>query len=554
MINIIAAVGAYVPGKGCPIGKGGKMPWHNSADLKWFKETTMGHPVIMGRKTWESIGGKPLEGRTNIIVSKTNELYFDKNVYRFDTVESAIEFAKVLDKEEVFIIGGATIFQYALDHNLVDNIYLDYLAEFVEDADTFFPDIRGWKDDGCPIEVEKSKAYAVKYHRETGNNNHVDDQYLSLVNEIIEHGHEKDTRAGKTLSLFGKQLRFNLQEGLPMLTTKKMFSRGVIHELLWFLKGDTNIKYLVDNGVHIWDDDAYRYYLEVVKKHNDTCIKTTRMGWKSYERQPIISVSKEEFMEKVKNGEKMWVIVDENAYIMSYTPNTWSYEYQFGDLNRVYGAQWTNWGGHNQIHEVIEILKTNPDDRRMIISAWNVGDIPDMALPPCHYCCQFYTTKLTEKERFEWAYNHFSHEDEELIFNYHTSNDSNYIPNSLAPYLDRKNVPTRKLSCMFHMRSNDIGAGTPFNWASYAILTHMIAQCVNMDVDELIYEVGDAHIYENHIELLKEQLKRNPHMYALPKLVLNPDIKNIEDFTYDDIKIEDYQSYPAIKLPLNVGL
>lgn len=540
MINIIAAVGAYVPGKGYPIGKGGKMPWHNSSDLKWFKETTMGHPVIMGRKTWESIGSKPLPQRINIVVSSQNVNGAD---YTRATVEEAISLAEIVSNEDIFIIGGATIFQYALDHNLVDNIYLDYLSEFVEDADTFFPDIKGWKDDGCPIEVEKSKAYAVKYHKEIGNNNHVDDQYLNLINEIIEHGHEKDTRAGKTLSLFGKQLRFNLQEGLPMLTTKKMFSKGVIHELLWFIKGDTNIKYLVDNGVHIWDDDAYRYYLELIKRHNNVRTFPTQQNWESYKRPQLEPVSKDVFMEKVKAGEKMWIIVDEKAYIMSYTPNNWEYQYQFGDLNRVYGAQWTNWGGHNQIQEVIETLKKNPDDRRMIISAWNVGDIPDMALPPCHYCCQFYTTKMTKEERYNLVYKKIPF----LVT--HT------LESFTDEQFDKMGIPSRKLSCMFHMRGTDCICGLPFNIASYALLTHMIAQCCNMDVDELIYEVGDAHVYKNHIEIYeREQKNRDPHRYALPKLELNPEVKSIDDFKYNDFKIIGYQSYPSVKYPLNVGL
>jgi len=513
-VNIIVALGNYLTEKGWPIGKDGKLPWHNSADLKWFKETTMGHPVIMGRKTWESIG-KPLEGRINIIVTKDAK---GCDIYKATSIEDAIKMAKSLSNDnDVFIIGGASIYDYALDHNLVNKIYIDFLAEEVPDADAFFPDVItdvNWTEVNGPIEVEKGKAYAFEFSRLNGKNNHVDEQYLNLVNEIIEHGEEKDTRAGKTHSLFSRQMRFNLKEGLPMLTTKKVFSKGVIHELLWFLKGDTNIKYLVDNGVHIWDDDAYRYYLELMQlnlNHNKKAL------------------AKEDFLTHL--GESLFL---KTKHDDTYT------KYCYGDLNHVYGYQWTKWGGHNQIQEVIDTLKTNPDDRRMIVSAWNVEDIPDMALPPCHFCCQFYTKKMTLEDRHRKMYEMIPHLATHTLMTHEE--------------YDKIGVPSRKLSCCFHMRSNDLGSGTSFNWLSYAILTHMIAQCVNMDVDELIYEVGDAHIYDNHIEPLKEQLKRNPHMYALPKLELNPEIKNINDFTYDDIKIVGYESYPAIKLPLNVGL
>lgn len=548
MVNIITAVGDFVSGKGYPIGKKGKMPWHNSADLKWFKETTMGHAVIMGKNTWKSIGEKPLPGRHNIVV--TNHLWHDSCCSVCGSVEEAIECAKKYD-DEIFIIGGATIYKYALEHNLVDRIYVDMLANRAEDADTFFPgNIFGGDDWETfePIEIEKGKAYAVTSVKKKmeiiemkGVHNHVDDQYLNLVNDIIENGQEKDTRAGKTRSVFGRQLRFNLQEGLPMLTTKKMFSRGVIHELLWFLKGDTNIKYLVDNGVHIWDDDAYRYYLELVAKENEW-----RKGkfaedkdGNPHELKPDVAVDKELFLKYVKLGATHEFIHKTSCYL--------GYEYHYGDLSRVYGAQWTNWGGHNQVQEVIETLKKNPDDRRMIISAWNVAEIPDMALPPCHYCCQFYTTKMTHENRINWLLEHA--EEKNLQF---TGIDVNELT---VEDLDDMDVPARKLSCCFHMRGTDCICGLPFNVTSYSILTHMIAQCVNMDVDELIYEVGDAHVYENHIEIYNQiQKNRNPHIYALPKLVLNQCIKNIEDFTYDDIKIEGYQSYPSIKYPLNTGL
>ena len=518
-VNIIVAVGNYVSGKGYPIGLNNTIPWHNSLDMKWFKETTTGHPVIMGRKTFESIG-KPLPNRTNIVITKNNDLWTDNDGIRvYDTVEKAIDFAKTIDNE-IFITGGESIYKYVLENNLADKILVDFLAEEVANATSFFPDIfssNDWFENSRPLEIEPRKAYAMEYVKQNGINNHVDEQYLNLVNEILEKGVEKDTRAGKTLSLFGKQLKFNLKEGLPMLTTKKMFAKGVIHELLWFLKGDTNIKYLVDNGVHIWDDDAYRYFLQTI------CKKPGAGN----------AMDKEEFLKHVLIGDEWHFFADKS--------------YRFGDLGPVYGHQWRNWNGVDQVKEVIEKLRNNPDDRRIMISAWNVGEIKDMALPPCHYSCQFYTKEMTFKERKQWAI------DNKIEFE-HYDCYSNPSDEEIVEMFDKAGVPKRKLSCMFQMRSNDIGCGTAFNWLSYALMTHIIAQCVNMDVDELIYTVGDAHIYKNHIEPLKEQLARNPHLYALPTLWLNPEKKNIDDFTYDDIKIIGYKSYPAIKMPLNVGL
>lgn len=534
MVNIIVAVGNYYAEKGYAIGKNGGIPWSCPQDMKWFKETTVGHAVIMGRKTFDSLK-KPLKDRINIVItSKDIVTNSEEKIYTVKSVEEAIFLAKSLTMNDIFIIGGASIYKYALEHDLVDKIYIDYLSEFVEDADAFFPlfqNNNSWEEVGETVEILKGKAYAKEYVKLRGENNNVDTQYLDLVNEIIEHGEVKDTRAGKTRSLFGKQLRFNLKDGLPMLTTKKMFSKGVIHELLWFLKGDTNIKYLVDNGVHIWDDDAYRYYIELTKY------------WRGPNGLEDV-YDKETFLKMVKLGSFSEKILNQDKS-----------RYHYGDLGPVYGAQWVKWGGVNQVKELIKTLKNNPDDRRMIISAWNVDEIPNMALPPCHYCCQFYTKKMTEYER--WKYfekNILKEDDEEGNYNLSVFMDAKYIDGSLSSYLDRKNVPTRKLSCMWNMRSCDCGLGIPFNILSYSILTHMIAQCVNMDVDELIFNGGDVHVYENHIEHLKEQTKRNPHLYALPTLKLNTKIKNINNFTYDDIKIEGYKSYSAIKMPLSVGL
>ena len=535
-LNAIVAVGMLQDKRGWPIGKDGKMPWHCSEDLKWFKEVTMGYPVIMGRKTFESIK-KPLVGRLNIVISRTMNIdtetcIYDNLIYA-DSVENAIKIAEK-NSDKAFVIGGGSIYKYCIDNNLLDKIYIDELNEKVEDADTFFPLFtmkREWDMLGRGIEIKPGYACATIWEYNGGYDNDVDEQYINLIKNIIANGEVKDTRAGKTRSLFGEQLRFNLKNGLPMLTTKKMFSKGVIHELLWFLSGNTNIKYLVDNGVHIWDDDAYRYYLELNKY------------WRGVDGLEDV-YDKETFLKMVKLGSFSEEILNQDKS-----------RYHYGDLGPVYGAQWVKWGGVNQIENLINTLKNNPDDRRMIISAWNVDEISNMALPPCHYCCQFYTKKMTEAERWSYFENYMLEpDDEEGNFNLYTFKDDRYIDGSLLPYLDRMGVPTRKLSCMWNQHSVDCGLGLGFNIMSYGLLTYMVAQCVNMDVDELIFNGGDVHVYENHIEQLMEQINRNPYKYALPKLILNPNVKDINEFKYEDIEIEGYKSYPTIKMPRSGGL
>lgn len=262
-------------------------------------------------------------------------------------------------------------------------------------------------------------------------------QYLDLLSHILENGNEKTDRTGTgTKSVFGYQMRFDLQKGFPLLTTKKLHTRSIFHELLWFLKGDTNIKYLHDNKVTIWDEWA-----------------------------------------------------DEN-----------------GDLGPVYGKQWRAWQGADgkitdQISQLIHQIKHTPDSRRMLVSAWNVGEVEQMALPPCHIVFQFY-------------------------------------------------VANGKLSCQLYQRSADVFLGVPFNIASYALLTQMLAQVCGLKAGEFIHTLGDAHLYLNHLDQAKLQLSRTP--YELPKLKLNPEIKDIFDFTYEDIKIENYVSHPHIKAEVAV--
>lgn len=262
-------------------------------------------------------------------------------------------------------------------------------------------------------------------------------QYLGLLQHILDHGANKTDRTGTgTKSVFGYQMRFDLQKGFPLVTTKKAHLKSIIYELLWFIKGDTNIKYLTDNGVSIWNEWA-----------------------------------------------------DEN-----------------GDLGPVYGKQWRSWAGadgkvYDQLTDVINQIKKNPDSRRIIISAWNVADLPDMALMPCHTMFQFY-------------------------------------------------VADGKLSCQLYQRSADVFLGVPFNTASYALLTMMIAQVCGLQPGDFVHTFGDVHLYNNHFEQAQLQLSRTP--FPLPKMKLNPEVKDIADFKYEDFTLENYQFHPAIKAPVAI--
>ncbi len=309
--------------------------------------------------------------------------------------------------------------------------------------------------------------------------NTCDAQYLALMKHILENGHKKEDRTGVgTISIFGYQMRFNLQEGFPLLTTKKVFTRGIIHELLWFMKGDTNIKYLVDNDVHIWDEWPFQDYL-IANKLTETFPMYSE-GWME---------EKKKFIESIKADA--------------------SFAAKWGELGPVYGKQWRRWEGPNgetfdQLAMAVEQIKKNPNSRRNVVSAWNVSDVAGhkkTAPPLCHTLYQFY-------------------------------------------------VLDGKLSCQLYQRSADVFLGVPFNIASYSMLTHMIAQVCGLQVGDFVHTFGDAHLYLNHLDQAKEQLSREPK--ALPKLVLNPAIQNLNDFTFEDISMEGYDSHPAIKAPIAV--
>jgi thymidylate synthase len=291
-------------------------------------------------------------------------------------------------------------------------------------------------------------------------------QYHDLLRHVLANGIKKEDRTGTgTISVFGYQMRFNLQDGFPLVTTKKVHLKSVIHELLWFLKGETNIEYLCQNGVRIWDDWPYAAY----QKSNAFAGETIR-----------------EFAAKV---------AEDHDFAM-----------KWGNLGPVYGYQWRNWPSPNgehvdQIKQIIQQIQNNPDSRRIIVSAWNPGQIGEMALPPCHAFFQFY-------------------------------------------------VADGKLSCQLYQRSADIFLGVPFNIASYALLVMMIAQVTDLELGDFVHTFGDAHIYLNHMEQVEEQLSRD--FRPLPQMKLNPNITNLLDFTYDDFELVGYDPHPTIKAPVAV--
>lgn len=285
-------------------------------------------------------------------------------------------------------------------------------------------------------------------------------QYLDFLNYILETGTKKDDRTSTgTISRFGYQMRFDLSNGFPLLTTKKIHLKSIIHELLWFIKGDTNIRYLVMNDVRIWNDWPYVTYQKSSEYQNETM---------------------EDFIEKIKNDAK--------------------FALKYGDLGPVYGRQWRGFEGKSQTVDqlkwVIDEIKRNPNSRRLIVNSWNAALIDEMALPPCHAMFQFY-------------------------------------------------VVDNKLSCQLYQRSADAFLGVPFNIASYALLTMMIAKVTGLEVGEFIHTFGDCHIYLNHLDQVNLQLSRTPR--ALPMMLIKRDVKSIDDFQYEDFELINYQPHPAIK-------
>lgn len=287
-------------------------------------------------------------------------------------------------------------------------------------------------------------------------------EYLDLCQKVLDFGEQKSDRTGTgTISYFGHQMRFNLQDGFPMMTTKRLYYKAVFHELLWFISGSTNITYLVRNNVRIWNEWAYERFTQSEDYQNETM---------------------QEYIDKIK---------EDDAFAQKH-----------GELGPVYGKQWRDFNGVDQLQNVIDLIKHNPDSRRIILSAWNPSEIDQMALPPCHLLMQFYV-----------------------------SND-------------------KKLSCQLYQRSGDIFLGVPFNIASYALLVHLIADLCELEVGDFVHTIGDAHIYNNHIDQVKTQLTRDPYPLCKIKILNHHD--TIDSYKFEDIKIEDYQYHPTIKAEISV--
>lgn len=370
--------------------------------------------------------------------------------------------------------------------------------------------------------------------------NKLDLDYQDLLKDILENGIKKQTRNGEVLSLFGRQIRHKMSDGFPLLTTKKTHWKSIVTELLWFLRGDTNIKYLVDNNCHIWNGDCFSHYLKKYEQDKTPGIVyyTDPLQYRPY--------TQEEFINKIKTDDE--------------------FAEKWGNLGPIYGKQWREWSHYRRVDSVDEVwsdyrkedpidqianlineLKTNPDSRRLMVNAWNVGELDQMVLPPCHYGFQVYTRELSLDERNDIYKKQWESGASEL------SHDR----------FDSLNIPIRTISLMWNQRSVDVGLGLPFNIASYALLLEIIAKEANMIPDELIGNLGDTHLYLNHVEPIKEQLTREP--YPLPTLKINTEFwgtesgecgvgplkTNLQGFEVSDFILENYQSHPIIKLPLS---
>ena len=430
------------------IGKNNGIPWILKSDMKRFREITTNNIVIMGRKTFESIG-KCLPNRINAVISSSN---IKDDVLTFNNLNESLNYFKD-HIQKIFIIGGQRIYQQSLKSDLCEQVLVTQIFDSF-DCDVFFPyfDQSKFVCETSDIQVENDIKFVYKSYSKI--KDYPEQQYLDLIDKVLQFGTIKDDRTGTgVVSYFGHQMRFSLKEGFPLLTTKRVFWRAVVEELLWFIKGGTSSKDLENKNINIWKGNTTREFLD---KSN--------------------------------------------------------LNYEEGDLGPIYGFQWRHWGaeyinsktdysgkGIDQLKECIFKIKNCPDDRRIIMSAWNVQDLNKMALPPCHCFCQFY-------------------------------------------------VVEDKLSCHLYQRSGDLGLGVPFNIASYALLTHLMAQVCELKVGELIHSLGDVHIYKPHVKHLINQT--NLKCKQQPILKLNDQIKDIDLFTIDDIELLGYDPHPTIKMEL----
>ena len=500
------------------IGAGGDLPWGRrlKGDLKFFQELTTRGPgavapaeqrdananangnvnaVLMGRKTWESVPVKfrPLPNRVNVVLSRTMKPEdVPAGVMLHRSLEDAVRALRESPNppQHVFVVGGAEIYAAALEAGIVDDVYVTEVKQEFESCDAFFPPIPAESFEGpMPVpgfegdRTDDGISYAFTLYRRKGASGesptkraraatttpsiptqlttppkHEELQYLDLVREILDNGVVKSDRTGVgTKSVFGRMMRFSLRDGtIPLLTTKRVFWKGVAVELLWFISGDTSAKTLQEQGVKIWDGNSTREYLDSI-------------GLKDRE---------------------------------------------VGDLGPVYGFQWRHFGaeyktmhddykgkGVDQLAQLVDDIKRNPDSRRHIMSAWNPLALPQMALPPCHVMSQFY-------------------------------------------------VANGELSCQMYQRSADMGLGVPFNIASYALLTHLLAKVCGLKPGEYVHVIGDAHVYRNHEDALREQLTREPRPF--PKLVIADRQQAIDSFTFDDLQVVGYDPHKAVKMDMAV--
>lgn len=495
------------------IGKQGHLPWGDmmlKKDLKFFKtittevslkklvdrdgsETLKRNAVIMGRKTWDSIpeAYRPLSGRVNVVLSRNLKQAPHPEVLLRSDLRSCIEELKRDHLiENIFVVGGSDIYTIALQEDLLDVVFATIVEAEFEGCDAFFPQVSDERFEAseavCFMQnVNLDEGSSIKYtftkrvRKETtprkkrlrleeenapptsivvGSQNVEETQYLDIVREILDSGLVKGDRTGTgTKSVFGRTMRFSLRnDTMPLLTTKRTFWKGVALELLWFISGDTNAKTLQKQGITIWDGNSSRAYLDSIGLHD-----------------------REE-----------------------------------GDLGPVYGFQWRHFGaeyktmhdsyegqGVDQLMEVVNQIKTNPNSRRIIISAWNPAALSKMALPPCHVLCQFC-------------------------------------------------VSDNELSCLMYQRSADMGLGVPFNIASYALLTHLIAKCCGLKPGEFVHVIGDCHVYLNHENALREQLEREPR--AFPKLKINTQNTELDKFKFQDLELVGYNPHKAIKMDMAV--
>jgi len=474
------------------IGLKGELPWNLPGDMKYFAKVTKGNhhknlssetmnAVVMGRKTWNSIPIKfrPLKGRHNVVLTRNPKEFISTN-----TLPSSVLVATGLSDawrqlaelgvgvDEIFIIGGSELYERSIKEKYASKVLLTSVDTPPDmEFDTYFPDVLSgddspWKqviDDENELSGGENNGLSYKFLKyERSNLEEI--QYLSLIRKILKDGIVRGDRTGTgTKSLFGAQMRFDLRDGtLPLLTTKSTFWRGVAEELLWFISGSTNANVLKEKKVRIWDGNASK-----------------------------------EFLESRGLGHR-----------------------EEGDLGPVYGFQWRHFGaeysdmhadytgkGVDQLAECIDKIKNNPEDRRIIMSAWNPPDLDKMALPPCHLLCQFYV-----------------------------------------------DTTANEVSCHMYQRSADMGLGVPFNIASYALLTHLIAHVTGRKPGDLVHSLGDAHVYMNHIEPLKEQLDRTPRPF--PKLFIDDDKKGtpktIDDFSYQDLYVVGYHHHEKISMKMAV--